>query len=418
MVDDNCRQFARKTFMPTDQAMKQVKKDELVKRFRREVKCQKSLSHPNIVPIVADFLDDDPPSFIMPLANYTLRDELYSRQPTKENITKILFDILSGLEFLHNQGFVHRDLKPANILKFDDGTQSYYALSDFGFVSGVNSETSTLTATNAGGGTENYSAPELIRGFRTATAQADIYSFGAILHDIFAKNMPRIPYTELTLASPIGAIIEKCTKLQPRRRYQNVADLREDLYQVLRSNEIVFTSSNEEKIVNLLKENEKLTDEQWDSVFLQIDDNLDKGQENDNIIANLSLAHIENLQQNSPELFHAMGRYFAESIMGKRFSFEYCDILANKAEKFYADANLELKAVLTLALLDLGTRHNRFYVEKKTKTMLDRQISPELANRIKIEVDLLDFDFNSAIEHLVTSIGLNQSFLHKDLQDI
>ena len=96
-------------------------------------------------------------------------------------------------------------------MKNNDGDINY-VISDFGLISGINGESSNLTGSNAQGGTENYAAPELIRNMKRATFSADIYSFGAILHDIFGQGINRIPYTELSLAGPIGQIIEKCTK--------------------------------------------------------------------------------------------------------------------------------------------------------------------------------------------------------------
>jgi serine/threonine protein kinase len=48
------------------------------RRFEREVRLQAKLDHPNIVPIVAMNLDDDPPWFVMPVAQENLRTLLVS----------------------------------------------------------------------------------------------------------------------------------------------------------------------------------------------------------------------------------------------------------------------------------------------------------------------------------------------------
>ena len=48
-----------------------------------------------------------------------LRKALVNEQMThltEEHITIILYNLLSGIDFIHAAGLVHRDLKPANIL--------------------------------------------------------------------------------------------------------------------------------------------------------------------------------------------------------------------------------------------------------------------------------------------------------------
>lgn len=420
VCDLNCKQYAQKVYKPAEHMLDNCDNEQLRRRFIREVKYQKQLKHPNIVEVVDDLLDEDPPSFIMPLALCTLRDEIYSNVHfSKDELNKILFDILSGLEYMHGKGLVHRDVKPANILKFENDDGVYYALADLGLVSKLDNNSSTLlTATNAIGGTENYSAPELTKSLKAATPQSDIYSFGAILHDIFGKNISRIPYTELSLNNPIGPIIEKCTKIQPKRRYANVKILREELYQVLTSSEIEFISSNEEAVVNLLKSKDALDDDEWDQIFMQLDDNLSCGDSIENIVAVLTLKHLDNLLENSPELYSALGRYFSEYITSQSFVFEYCDVLANKAEHFYENSGIELKSLITLALLELGTSHNRFYVEKKVKRMLSSNISDELARRIQMEIEAMQCNFDAMISHLCDSIDVSPDFLNPILKEI
>lgn len=416
VVNEHGMEFAQKTYDPQPQLLQAVGDEHLKRRFIREVRYQTKVSHPNVVEIIEDFLTEDPPSFIMPLAECTLKDELNSDPTLGSNLHTALFDILAGLEFLHSRGFVHRDLKPANVLRFNDGGQYRYAISDFGLMSASNSDSSTLTGTNANGGTENYAAPELIGNFRRATASADIYAFGAILHDIFGNGAQRVPYTELSLHGEIGKIVAKCTKRLPIRRYKNVAALRDDLYQVLDTAEVSFTSSNEEVVVNLLKSKSNLTDDEWDSVFIQVEQNLTDEVGIDNIIAAISLEHIATLAENSPDLFNAMGMFFSESIMGNSFGFDYCDVLASKAELFYSDGDIGLKSQIAIALLYLGTSHNRWYVERKVVAMMGTDISNELAERIQIELDVQGVDFKGEISHLCRSIGIERNFLHPTLR--
>ena len=179
---DSGERCARKTFEPMEHLINAVGQEDLERRFKREVTYQSKLTHPNVVSITESFLDETPPYFLMPLAECTLEDELESDPSLEGRYKEVLFDVLAGLEHLHENGYVHRDLKPGNILKFPNGKHRY-AISDFGLIAATSTDVSTLTGENARGGTENYAAPELTLDFRAATDQADIYSFGAILQD-------------------------------------------------------------------------------------------------------------------------------------------------------------------------------------------------------------------------------------------
>ena len=95
-----------------------------------------------------------------------------------------------------------------------------------------------------GGGTPAYQAPECAINFKRATIRSDIYSFGAILHDIFATNSKRLPHDELTVPGDVGPIVEKCTKRLPLRRYKNVEELRESLFKALSKFEFTFQSGD------------------------------------------------------------------------------------------------------------------------------------------------------------------------------
>ncbi|MDQ0707176.1 serine/threonine protein kinase [Pseudomonas sp. W3I7] len=407
------QQFAQKVYDPQPHLIHAVGDEHLKQRFIREVRYQSQISHPNVVVILEQYLESNPPFFIMPLADCTLREELDYDPTLGENLHTALFDILAGLEHIHSLGITHRDLKPANILRFTSSEgKFFYAISDFGLMSASNSQSSTLTGTNANGGTENYAAPELIGNFRQATPSADIYAFGAILHDVFGNSAQRIPYTELTLPGHIGKIIEKCTKRLPIRRYANVSILRDELYQVLNTQPVTFNSSGEESVVELLRNGKQLNDDEWDLVFIQIERNISKNQDTKNILEALSIDHIQFLNSQAPNLFVAMGSFFSEHINGNSFNFDYCDVLASKAECFYNGSGLDLKANIALALLYLGTSHNRWYVERKAAGMLGADIPDAQAERIRIEIEVQRIDFARQVAHMTRSIGFHKANLH------
>ena len=345
--DNEGNRWARKTFVPPN--LPDVTNDEMRARFEREVRYQLQINDPNVVEIRDYDLNADPPWFVMELADCSLADELRADRTLGGDPRKPLFDILAGLEAIHKKGYKHRDLKPANILKFVSADGERYAISDFGLMSPASGQTSTLTASNMGGGTPLYRAPECAINFKRATNLSDIYSVGAILHDIFGAGAARIPHTELTVAGPVGPIVQKCTKTNVRRRFPDVVALREKLYEVLRET-IAFSSPEEEELVALLQQKDALTEQEWDRVFQQIDENDEKGASKHPLFRALTTAHLEQLATESPDLFASLGKDYAKYAQRGGFDFDYCDVIATRAEVFYDHGELDLKALITLAL--------------------------------------------------------------------
>lgn len=411
------RRWAMKSFAAP--SLPHVDSADLRARFEREVRYQNEIDHPNVVKIHDFDLKADPPWFVMELATCSLRDELNADRTLGGQPRAPLFDILAGLEALHTKGYKHRDLKPDNVLKFTSSNGKVrYAISDFGLMAPASGQTTTLTSSNMGGGTAHYAAPECVMNFKKATAQSDIYSVGAILHDVFGGGAHRIPHTELSVSGPVGPIIQKCTKQNVRRRYKDVAALREALYEVLSTEAIVFTSQEEEDVVKLIQSKEILTDGEWDRVFQQIDENSDKARSNHVIFRALTVAQITQLATESPELLASLGNDYASYAEGESFDFDYCDVIAGKADIFFHYGELDLKARIALAVLELGTSHNRWFVERKFMTMAGPHISDDLANRMRVEIEAKNIKFEDLILHLEDSISESRDNLHPILRSI
>lgn len=388
----------------------------LFKRFEREVRYQQMVDHPNVVPIFEHHLTSNPPWFVMPLAAGSLKDDLEADRTLGGAPKKPLFDILAGLEALHRIGLRHRDLKPANVLKFPQADGSVrYSISDFGLTTPGVGQTSTLTGSNMAGGTPMYRPPECANNFRRATEQADIYSFGAILHDVFGGGVGRIPHAELTVAGALKAIVEKCTKAQPRRRYASIAALREELFDVLDNTVIQFFSQEESDVIDVLKSKDNLTDDEWDRAFNLIDDNADKGASNRNIMRALSLNHIKSILTSSPDMFHGLGELYADYAVSGSFDFDYCDIISDKAQVFFDLGDLSLKAKIALAMLELGTSHNRWRLEWQFMRMAGQECEPALAERIRMDVIAKKFPFKARMRHVERSISATADQLHPTL---
>lgn len=79
----------------------------------------------------------------------------------EERVVQLLTQLLTGIEFIHNQGMVHRDIKPPNILLHSDGM---LRISDLGLAHKVDASNAS---SRGAAGTMGYMAPEAWRGAST-----------------------------------------------------------------------------------------------------------------------------------------------------------------------------------------------------------------------------------------------------------
>ena len=113
-----------------------------------------------------------------------------------DEAVKITLEILTGLDRLHEKGFIHRDIKPDNILI----TNGSHCLADFGISREVKSHSkATSTA-----GTLEYMPPEAFAKNASITKQTDIWAVGVILQKLLTG---KLPYPQDDQPSLIGAIL-------------------------------------------------------------------------------------------------------------------------------------------------------------------------------------------------------------------
>jgi len=222
-----------------------------LQRFEQEARATSALNHPNILTVYDIGTHNGSPYIVAELLEgEELRDRLDAGTIPMRKVVEYAQQIVSGLSAAHGKGIVHRDLKPENLFVTNDDRVK---ILDFGlaklraqFNDEQASEDETRKAiTNPGVvmGTVGYMSPEQVRGEKS-DQRSDIFSFGAILHemitgrrafrrDTMAETMTAIlreEPDELSASNPninpaLERIVNRCLEKKPERRFHSAHDL-------------------------------------------------------------------------------------------------------------------------------------------------------------------------------------------------
>lgn len=184
---------------------------------------------------------------IMELANAGDLKQFVRTHPGSPELIRLLKEVLSGLDYLHQRGLIHRDLKPQNILLTDQDGILTVKISDFGISkaldgSGISSSKSI--------GTIEYMAPEQFNPQKYAVngeigTNLDLWSFGVMVYELVAGEplfgqrggntsaeqimisilAPELPDSIEKLPEPYRAVVKRCLVHQSADRVQRASEL-------------------------------------------------------------------------------------------------------------------------------------------------------------------------------------------------
>ena len=160
-------------------------------RFLRKAKIATALEHPNIVPTLDVFTEDDGRlGIVMELVNGTSLKQLLAQVRLEpHDAVRVASALLDALQYLSERDVIRLDLKPSSIMV--SGALDPVIV-DIGLAKRGRSET-VITASGAPVlGTPAYLAPEAITG-KGVDGRADVFTVGMLLWEMLAGRPARRP---------------------------------------------------------------------------------------------------------------------------------------------------------------------------------------------------------------------------------
>jgi len=223
------------------------------RRLREEARLLSQLDHPGIATVHDFDTQDDLDFLVMELVRGETLAERVARGPLAEpEVVELAIQVAEALEAAHERGVIHRDLKPQNVMvtargrvKVLDFGLATCCLEDQGLL-----DSQSLTRELSPLGTVPYSAPEQLLG-RPVDERTDVFSLGALLHELLAgrppfrgaalaaltdailhEPPPPLAFERPGVSADLEGIVRRCLEKRAEDRYANACALLDDLRRV------------------------------------------------------------------------------------------------------------------------------------------------------------------------------------------
>jgi serine/threonine protein kinase len=227
LVDDASKVLVFKGTQPNlgrDVAIKVLKphaaKDQtVVQAYTQYAKLAATIQHPNILAVLDSGEDSNILYLVTPyLENKSVADNMPRFMDTNLAV-ELIYNLIPGLQYLYNKGYVHGNLRPSNIL-LDQEMRPL--LTNFGFAFRQKDEPGP------------YTSPEEMKG-GMVDQRTDVYALGVILYTLLVGHAPS-PGAVLNLSSVrpdvpqgVAQAILKATTQDPDQRFQSASAFGEEL---------------------------------------------------------------------------------------------------------------------------------------------------------------------------------------------
>ncbi len=206
---------------------------DILARFERERQALALMDHPNIAAVLdAGQTASGRPWFSMErVAGMPITDYCDAERLGLRGRVKLFLPICRAVQHAHQKGVLHRDLKPSNLLVERVDGHAVPKIIDFGIAKAL--QTATMDAPGLSllwtqgvllVGTPLYMSPEQA-GFAglDVDSRSDIYSLGAVLHELLAGTSP---LSRETLANaPFDEVLRTVREKEPSSLHRSLHSL-------------------------------------------------------------------------------------------------------------------------------------------------------------------------------------------------
>lgn len=190
---------ARDLLLNRDVALKTPKTASATKRFERSAHTAAKINQSNIAKTL-DYVEHSGRNYLIEelvegcnlsefLKRYVGRLDPYA-------CAQVIHHMAKGLAASHHAGVVHRDMKPTNVIVVDGPAFQGIKITDFGIAKMAEAEIERaaeegdLTSSETALGALPYMSPEMINSFSDAGMPTDVWSLGAMGHELLTGARP------------------------------------------------------------------------------------------------------------------------------------------------------------------------------------------------------------------------------------
>lgn len=178
-----------------------AEKQQIEEALRRDVALVKQLAHPCLISIIAFNIDSVRALVVLPYCRGGDMFELVAHHiPLHPKLlSRLMFDIVSAVAYMHSKNVVHRDIKlenvlislnPDELLRIPDyaaDPRPLAIVTDLGLARSIDPDSPMLTTRC---GSEDYVPPEIILSHPYDGRQTDAWAIGVLLYAALEGRLP------------------------------------------------------------------------------------------------------------------------------------------------------------------------------------------------------------------------------------